>query len=88
MMQPRSEREMMLHKINVISFICVEMQLYLDTHPYECDAIEYFNRNMTMLNELKHDYSQKNTPLNLSNANHSDQKWEWVLDPMPWEGGC
>lgn len=85
---PNSEQVRMLHKIDVISFICIEMQLYLDTHPYEEDAIAYFNRNMQMLNQLKREYSRMYTPLTLSYADTDSQKWKWVLDPMPWEGEC
>jgi len=82
------EQERMLHKINVISFICIEMQEYLDTHPHECDAIDYFNRNMGMLNRLKKEYSDKYTPLTLFLADTDNKRWNWVLDPMPWEGEC
>ena len=87
-MMQNSDQARMLHKIDVISFICIEMQLYLDTHPYEEDAIAYFNRNMLMLNLLKREYSRMYTPLTLAYADTDSQKWKWVLDPMPWEGGC
>ena len=56
-MMQNSDQARMLHRIDVISFICIEMQLYLDTHPYEEDAIAYFNRNMQRLNQLKREYS-------------------------------
>ena len=87
-MMQNSDQARMFHRIDVISFICIEMQLYLDTHPYEEDAIAYFNRNMQRLNQLKREYSRMYTPLTLAYADTDSQKWKWVLDPMPWEGGC
>lgn len=88
MLTQKNNREVLLHEIDILSFICVEMQLYLDTHPYEYDAIAYFDRNNKMLNELRQEYAQKYSPLTLAEADTSEQKWKWATDPMPWEGGC
>ena len=81
-------RKDLLMQIGHASFAVDDVKLYLDTHPYEEDAIAYFNRNMQMLNQLKREYSRMYTPLTLAYADTDSQKWKWVLDPMPWEGGC
>ncbi|WMC92739.1 spore coat protein CotJB [Kineothrix sp. MB12-C1] len=41
-----AEQENMLHNIGVIDFVTVEMTLYLDTHPMDREAMEYFNHYM------------------------------------------
>lgn len=81
-----AEQQKMLQEINILSFICVEMALYLDTHPCETEALSYFQRNKMMLEQLRKEYARLYTPLTLSDVSSETQKWQWVLDPMPWEG--
>lgn len=81
------EQENMLHDIGVIDFVTVEMALYLDTHPMDREAMEYFNHYMRMKNQMTRDYAGKYGPLSLSVADNSSKEWKWALQPMPWEGG-
>lgn len=86
-MKTCSEQQKLLYDISMIDFAVVEMCLYLDTHPYEKEAIEYFNHYIKIKNDLTKDYAVKYGPLNLSVAgnNHSNE-WKWALQPLPWEG--
>lgn len=83
-----TEQEHMLHDIGVVDFVTVEMTLYLDTHPMDREAMEYFNHYMRMKNQLMRDYAAKYGPLSLSAADNSCKEWKWATQPMPWEGGC
>lgn len=83
-----TEQENMLHNIGVVDFVAVEMTLYLDTHPTDREAMEYFNHYMRLKNQMMRDYSNKFGPLSLSGADNSSKEWKWALQPMPWEGGC
>lgn len=83
-----TEQERMLHDIGVVSFVAIEMTLYLDTHPLDREAMEYFNHYMRMKNQMMRDYAVKFGPLSLSVADSSSKEWKWALQPMPWEGGC
>lgn len=83
-----TEQENMLHDIGVIDFVTVEMALYLDTHPMDREALEYFSHYMRMKNQLMRDYAVKYGPLSLSVADTCNKEWKWALQPMPWEGGC
>ena len=38
-----SQKEQMLHDIGIVDFVLVELTLYLDTHPRDMRAMEYFN---------------------------------------------
>ena len=38
-----SEREQLMNDINTLGFVMVEMAQYLDTHPFDRDAIDYFS---------------------------------------------
>lgn len=83
-----TEQENMLHDIGVVDFVTVEMAEYLDTHPMDREAMEYFNHYMRMKNQMMRDYANKYGPLSLSVADNSSKEWKWALQPMPWEGGC
>ncbi len=88
-MQFASEQEKLLHDIGVLSFVVTELSLYLDTHPTDRNALEYFRHYNRMANQARQEYSTKYTPLTISCADVSDCKdWQWALSPMPWEGGC
>ncbi len=41
--QSKNEQERMLFDIGTVGFLLVDLTLYLDTHPYDREAMEYFN---------------------------------------------
>ncbi len=84
-----NEQEKLLHDIGILDFIVVELNLFLDTHPYDRDAMEYFNHYNRLCNQAKREYCDKFEPLTVSCADMTDcNSWKWALTPMPWEGGC
>lgn len=84
-----NEQEKLLHDIGVLDFVTIDMSLYLDTHPNDRNAMEYFNHYNRMSNQAKIEYSKKFGPLTLALADTSDcGEWDWAKLPMPWEGGC
>lgn len=82
-----SDQARMLKDIGMISFTLVELTLYLDTHPYDKQAMEYFNHYSRIEAQLKQEFSSKYYPLN-AGLSQDTKEWSWVLAPMPWEGGC
>lgn len=83
-----SEREQLMNAINTLGFVMVEMAQYLDTHPFDRDAIDYFSHQTRRRNQAMREYAVKFTPLTLDTADSVGREWSWALDPMPWEGGC
>ena len=84
-----NEQEKLLHDIRVLDFVVIEMSLYLDTHPTDRNAMEYFNHYNRMTNQAKKVYSEKFGPLTLALADTAScGGWDWATLPMPWEGGC
>lgn len=84
-----SEQQQLLHSIGMIDFALVDMCLYLDTHPYDREGIEYFNHYNKIKNQLMNEYARKYAPLSLDSVDPSKCKeWNWALQPMPWEGVC
>lgn len=83
-----SDQERMLREIGMIDFVVIEMTLYLDTHPNDRNAIEYFNHYIRLKNQALRDYAAKYGPLTLSTADSYSKEWKWATKPMPWEGVC
>lgn len=83
-----SEREGLMNDINTLGFVMFEMAEYLDTHPYDRDAVEYFAHQTRKRNQALREYAEKFTPLTLDTAISCGKEWSWALDPMPWKGEC
>ncbi len=80
-------QEQLLHDIGIVGFVLTELTLYLDTHPHDRNAMEYFNHYNRMKNQMDREFSQKYYPLTTSLADCS-KEWRWGAAPMPWEGVC
>lgn len=83
---PNPELERSLTGINVISFVIVELTEYLDTHPEDRDALNYFNYYNRALNKMKAEFAVKFYPLTVAAADGYCNEWSWGLAPLPWEG--
>lgn len=85
-----SSRGALLTYINEISFAAYDALLYLDTHPYDREAMEYFDTCNDRRNIAIADYQHRFGPLNLTMPGSdglNQQSWQWCLQPWPWEGG-
>ena len=80
----QSNRAEMLYKIKSLEFAVIELALYLDTHPDDTQAICLHNRYCKELKELKDSYQKVYGPLTI---NYPCNKWRWLEEPWPWEGG-
>lgn len=75
----------MLKKIMEIEFTCIDLNLYLDTHPNDQKALQDYNYYSEQLRTLKHQYEQCYSPLMPFGYSPSQYLWKWVDDPWPWE---
>ena len=82
-----NSRNEMLRDIGIVDFVLVELMEYLDTHPFDRNAIEYFNHYSKIKNQMMKEFSQKYFPL-VKDLAESNQEWRWGMAPLPWEGGC
>lgn len=82
-------RQQLLRFINEISFAVVDTLLYLDTHPNDLDALEFFRIHNRKRNAALREYEQRFGPLTIETADDSvSRSWEWMQQPWPWEGGA
>ena len=82
-----NQRDQMLKDIGIVSFTVVELALYLDTHPHDRSAMEYFNHYNRIKSQMEREFSRNFFPLTLGHA-ESNKDWRWGEAPLPWEGAC
>ena len=59
-----------------ISFVCLELRLYLDTHPDDVKALEYYKYYCNKERQLKEKHNAST-----EKGGYND----WVFGPWPWE---
>ncbi len=81
------DRQKLLLYISEVSFALLDVTLYLDTHPEDKEALEYYNQYKNMRHEALKEYEHCFGPL-LSTDVNVQNGWQWTYQPWPWEGGC
>ncbi len=76
----------LLHFIDVVSFQVIDTQLFLDSHPTDEEAIQYFNYFADLRRQGLSTYAQMYSPLTIDTAMPCES-WDWATSPWPWEGG-
>jgi spore coat protein JB len=71
--------------IMMLGFCALDMSLYLDTHPSDEQALDYYNQCSSLYQNAVDTYEQNYGPLALSGGGL--KSWDWNSTPMPWEGG-
>ena len=84
-MQKPCKKELM-DKINQYSFAVNEANLYLDTHPFDTEALAYFQKYRELRVEAIKEYAKYYAPLAIDYAVCDKTPCSWVNEPWPWEG--
>ena len=80
-------KEKLMNRINEVSFAVNDVLLYLDTHPSDPAALQYFQEYTQLRKQALQDYAAMYGPLTVDLAIGSRGKWDWIQQPWPWEGG-
>ncbi|WP_027365315.1 spore coat protein CotJB [Desulfotruncus alcoholivorax] len=84
-MTDRNQAHMLL-EIQQLSFIEVELNLYLDTHPEDQQALAMYNSTHQNLMQCVRKYESIYGPLvNFGYSPGMQNYWKWVDSPWPWE---
>lgn len=73
--------------IDAASFAVDDIALYLNTHPTDQRALEYYEYYRDMRKQAVQEYTMYFGPLTDDNV-MVDDRWTWVDRPWPWEGEC
>ncbi len=88
MSMKQNDRAALLQFINEVSFAITDVNLFLDTHPCNEDALEYYEKYKELRREALKEYAKYYGPLLADRVETRSGNWQWVEDPWPWEGGC
>lgn len=80
------EQRKLLREIDILSFTIVEINLFLDTHPCNQEAMRYFDFYNRLKKEKNEEYSKQFGPLTLNQAKGQTKEFQWTMQPWPWEG--
>ena len=73
-----------LERVQEMDFAMHEAALFLDNHPNNTEAMEYFAYFQHEATQARKQFEQKYGPLQYqSQANTGG--WQWVEGPWPWE---
>ena len=79
-----SEREKLLYDVSAASFAVTDVDLYLDTHPNDKEALAAFRSYAAALQTLRRQYEAKYGPL-LVESGERGGSWAWIDAPWPWQ---
>ena len=80
-----SKQSALLLKIQEMEFVAIELQLYLDTHPCDADALNDYNCAVDALRKYMLEYEAAFGAISASGHHGGNGKWDWIDSPWPWE---
>ena len=78
-------QEAALIEIMKLQFVLVELNLFLDTHPDNRQALEDYKNTSRRLKEMIEEYEMRHGPLFPMSPHAVNGTWRWIRDPWPWE---
>lgn len=85
-MNQNYDRQELLYQIAALDFRLVDLNLYLDTHPHDMQAIMLFYEAKYQACTLKNIYECHFGPLTAGTT--CQNYWNWLDSPWPWEKPC
>ena len=71
-------------RIQELTFVQKELELYLDTHPNCKTALDYYYQTIEALKALAEEHEAKYGPLT-SKGVMTEHGWTWINEPWPWQ---
>ncbi len=79
-----SEKEKAMCALQRTSFALVETVLFLNGHPCDTDALEYYKKIKEKYDEAVKEYEEHVGPVTVLGVK-CEKGWTWVETPWPWE---
>lgn len=86
-LEPTDERQKLYLKLNQVSFAAHELNLYLDLHPEDKEALKLFNQYRVKANQLLEKYENEYGPLTISSDALNTSPFLWEEQDFPFEKG-
>ena len=75
----------MMKKLQELSFMLVELNLFLDTHPDNRETRELYNTYSGQMASLREDYFAAYGPTMNFGICPAGDSFSWINSPWPWE---
>lgn len=80
-----AEQKKLKRYIDLVSFAALDCAMFLDTHPENKEALEYFEYYKNAREQAIKEYSSRFSPLNLDTVPKDTEFWALANKPWPWE---
>jgi spore coat protein JB len=80
-----TNRDMLLREVMAADFTLIDMNLYLDTHPCDQNALMQYNCALQRAKMLRNNFECMYGPLSPMSPYAATNKWQWIASPWPWE---
>lgn len=77
-------RKALLKEVMAADFTLIDLNLYLNTHPYDARVIALFNSCAVKAKQLREMFEAKYGPLCITSP-IAKCPWSWIESPWPWE---
>ncbi len=74
-----------LEQLMAADFFVIDLQLYLDTHPCDRQALSLYAKAVEKACVLREEYEKRFGPLTIPAAACNTQMWTWEQAPWPWQ---
>lgn len=78
-----ANREKLLREVMAADFALIDLNLYLNTHPWDQNTINLHNQMSEQAKMLRSRYENLYGPLTAGTP--SKCPWQWIECPWPWE---
>lgn len=77
------EQAKLLRKLMDVDFVIHETVLYLDGHPNNQKALDFYKKAITEQKEIYNQYTTQYGPIVAENVRQDT--WTWIDFPWPWQ---
>lgn len=79
-----NDRAQMLRKLQEASFAIDDVKLFLNTHPDNQEALDYYNKQKELRKQYMEEFTSKFGPISAYDVD-TKNGWTWIDNPWPWE---
>ncbi len=74
-----------LKKVQKYYFAAYDLHLFLDTHPFNKEALKMYSAMIEKAKAAQLEFESKYGPLTPFFAAYDTEKWNWLENPWPWD---
>ncbi|HEX6923298.1 MAG TPA: spore coat protein CotJB [Bacillales bacterium] len=75
----------LMEDLQAVDFALVELNLYLDTHPRDANAVNEYNRYAQEQKKIRQKIEAIYGPLQNFGNSYAGYPWNWNDPPWPWQ---